>query len=237
MPAWRQLNKALDRPAAGSASGERPVTVWPTGGTICRRRFMVIVVVASCMLHMAAAFGGELRQLAQTFTVTPGPASAPAKSTEPAPTSDLQPASEPVPGQTGQGTNVARGNPADSVVPAAPTEYGYNPSGRRDPFAAIVKDSQHSGEDRSLPPLQRIALTELNLIGIIWGGFGYNAMVQVPDGKGYTVRTGTRIGPNSGVVSSITENSIVVQERYTDVYGNKQVREYVKLLHPKEGSE
>ena len=62
-------------------------------------------------------------------------------------------------------------------------------------------------------------------------------MVQTPDGKGYTVRTGTRIGPNSGVVSSITENSIVVQERYTDVYGNKQVREYVKLLHPKEGSE
>jgi type IV pilus assembly protein PilP len=28
-----------------------------------------------------------------------------------------------------------------------------------------------------------------------------------------------------------------VQERFTDVYGKKQEREYVKLLHPKEGSE
>jgi type IV pilus assembly protein PilP len=237
MPAWRQLSRALDRPAAESASVERPVTVWPTGGIICLRRFMAIVVVATWLLQMTAAFGEELMQLAQTFTVTPGPAPAPVKSAEPTLTSGLPAVSEPVPGQTGQATNMAPANPADSVVPVGPTEYGYNPSGRRDPFAAIVKDGQRSTEDRSLPPLQRIALTELNLIGIIWGGFGYNAMVQTPDGKGYTVRTGTRIGPNSGVVSTITENSIVVQERYTDVYGNKQVREYVKLLHPKEESE
>jgi type IV pilus assembly protein PilP len=121
---------------------------------------------------------------------------------------------------------------------AGPGEYVYNPSGRREPFAAIVKDGHQAGEnDLSLPPLQRIALTELNLIGIIWGGFGYSAMVQAPDGKGYAVRHGTRIGPNNGVVSSITENAIVVQERYTDVFGNRQVREYVKLLHAKEGSE
>jgi type IV pilus assembly protein PilP len=237
MPAWRQLNRALDLPAAGSALVERPVAVWPTGCIIGRRRFMVIVTVAFWMLHMTVVFGGEWTQLAQTFTVTPGPAPAPVNSTEPVPTSGVQPASEPAPGQPGQGANVARGNPAGSVMAVTPTEYGYNPSGRRDPFAAIVKDGQPSAEDHSLPPLQRIALTELNLIGIIWGGFGYNAMVQTPDGKGYTVRTGTRIGPNSGVVSSITENSIVVQERYTDVYGNKQVREYLKLLHPKEGSE
>jgi type IV pilus assembly protein PilP len=103
---------------------------------------------------------------------------------------------------------------------------------------AIVKDGHLPGEDdQNLPPLQRISLTELNLIGIIWGGFGYSAMVQTPDGKGYTVRQGTRIGPNNGTVSSITENAVIVHERYTDVYGSKQVREYVKLLHAKEGSE
>jgi len=39
------------------------------------------------------------------------------------------------------------------------------------------------------------------------------------------------------VVSSITERGFIVQERFTDVYGNKQEREYVKLLHPKEGIE
>jgi type IV pilus assembly protein PilP len=91
--------------------------------------------------------------------------------------------------------------------------------------------------DPTLPPLQRVGLTEMNLIAVIWGAYGYTAMVQTPDGNGYTVRRGTRIGPNNGVVSAVTEKGIVVQERFTDVYGTKQEREYVKLLHPKEGAE
>lgn len=113
----------------------------------------------------------------------------------------------------------------------------YDPSGRRDPFLPMYQTGQQLELDASLPPLQRVGLTELSLIGVIWGTYGYTAMVQTPDGKGYSIRRGTRIGPNNGVVSSITERGIIVQERFTDVYGNKQEREYVKLLHPKEGTE
>lgn len=113
----------------------------------------------------------------------------------------------------------------------------YDPSGRRDPFLPMVQLGQQVEQDASLPPLQRVGLTELSLIGVLWGNYGYTAMVQTPDGKGYSIRRGTRIGPNNGVVSSITERGIIVQERFTDVYGNKQEREYVKLLHPKEGTE
>jgi type IV pilus assembly protein PilP len=135
---------------------------------------------------------------------------------------------------------------APAVTPApqslAPTSatgsYSYDPSGRRDPFKPVGLEVQEPGAARlDLPPLQRVGLTELSLIGIIWGGFGYSAMVQTPDGKGYTIKRGTRIGPNNGVVSAITENALIVQEQYSDVYGKKQVREYVKHLHPKEGSE
>jgi type IV pilus assembly protein PilP len=120
-----------------------------------------------------------------------------------------------------------------------PVEFSgtsYDPSGRRDPFLPISQLAQQE-TDTSLPPLQRVGLTELNLIGVVWGNYGYTAMVQTPDGKGYSIRRGTRIGPNNGVVSSITERGFIVQERFTDVYGNKQEREYVKLLHPKEGIE
>ena len=113
----------------------------------------------------------------------------------------------------------------------------YDPSGRRDPFLPMFQLGQQVEPDSSLPPLQRVGLTELSLIGVLWGNYGYTAMVQTPDGKGYSIRRGTRIGPNNGVVSSITERGIIVQERFTDVYGNKQEREYVKLLHPKEGTE
>ena len=114
---------------------------------------------------------------------------------------------------------------------------GYDPSGRRDPFAPVILDLQPGRVDENLPPLQRVSLTELNLIAIVWGAYGYTAMVQTPEGHGYTVRRGTRVGQNNGVVSAVTERGIIVQERFTDVYGKKQEREYVKLLHPKEGSE
>jgi type IV pilus assembly protein PilP len=113
----------------------------------------------------------------------------------------------------------------------------YDPSGRRDPFVPVLQQLGLGVIDPTLPPLQRVGLTEMNLIAVIWGGYGYTAMVQTPDGNGYTVRRGTRIGPNNGVVSAVTEKGIVVQERFTDVYGSKQEREYVKLLHPKEGAE
>jgi len=124
-----------------------------------------------------------------------------------------------------------------SHFPDVESGFGYDPSGRRDPFAPIVQQLQPGKLDVNLPPLQRVNLTELNLIAIVWGAYGYTAMVQTPEGYGYAVRRGTRLGQNNGVVSAITERGIIVQERFTDVYGKKQEREYVKLLHPKEGAE
>lgn len=125
---------------------------------------------------------------------------------------------------------------ANSMVEPAGT-HSYDPSGRRDPFVPVLKQLGLGQIDPTLPPLQRVGLTEMNLIAVIWGAYGNTAMVQTPDGNGYTVRRGTRVGPNNGVVSAVTEKGIVVQERFTDVYGTKQEREYVKLLHPKEGAE
>ena len=118
-----------------------------------------------------------------------------------------------------------------------PPVGGYDPAGRRDPFAPLLSQLAPGQVDSTLPPLQRVSLTDMNLIAVIWGAYGYTAMVQTPDGNGYSVRKGTRVGPNSGVVSAVTEKGIIVQERFTDVYGRKQEREYVKLLHPKEGLE
>jgi type IV pilus assembly protein PilP len=135
------------------------------------------------------------------------------------------------------GDSPVRVGDAASPLESPPPPRSYDPSGRRDPFAPIVQQLGLGPLDQTLPPLQRVGLTEMNLIAIVWGAYGYTAMVQTPDGNGYTVRRGTRIGPNNGVVSAITEKGIIVQERFTDVYGKKQEREYVKLLHPKEGVE
>jgi type IV pilus assembly protein PilP len=147
------------------------------------------------------------------------------------------PKSASAPAVAGPGSENAMAQTDNSQYPFPAPVNGYDPAGRRDPFAPILQQLSPGQEDLTLPPLQRVGLTDMNLIAVIWGGYGYTAMVQMPDGNGYSVRKGTRIGPNNGVVSAITEKGIVVQERFTDVYGRKQEREYVKLLHPKEGSE
>jgi type IV pilus assembly protein PilP len=120
--------------------------------------------------------------------------------------------------------------------PPAPSTY--NPEGRRDPFQSILVSAESAKSLRSLPPLLRTEIGELRLIGIVWGGFGYSAMVQTPDGKGYTIRVGTPVGPNNGAVRKITERYLTIEEKYTDIFGEKKVREVRLDLHPqKEGSE
>ena len=185
----------------------------------------LLVPVLTEPAFSAAGLLSHFRQVAplrQDSVRVPAPADLPKE----APQALVAPVPAPIPGAT-------EGLPGAQMPPVG----GYDPAGRRDPFAPVLSQLAPGQLDPTLPPLQRVNLTDMNLIAIIWGAYGYTAMVQTPDGNGYTVRKGTRIGPNSGVVSTVTEKGIIVQERFTDVYGRKQEREYVKLLHPKEGLE
>jgi len=62
--------------------------------------------------------------------------------------------------------------------------------GKRDPFAPIVIKEEKKAKAGERPPLERYTVYEFKLTGIVWGGFGYNAMLEGPDGKGYFVRAG-----------------------------------------------
>ena len=185
--------------------------------------FSIVVVV--CLHNVVAqadplvAQISPIRQDSIQMTSIPDVPKAPIAAADPLPSGELAQA------------------PSQASFPDGVVGSGYDPSGRRDPFAPVIQDLQLGKVDVNLPPLQRVTLTELNLIAIVWGAYGYTAMVQTPEGHGYTIKRGTRVGQNNGVVSAITERGIIVQERLTDVYGKKQEREYVKLLHPKEGSE
>jgi type IV pilus assembly protein PilP len=87
-----------------------------------------------------------------------------------------------------------------------------------------------------MPPLQRVQLSDLKLMGIIWGGYGYYGLVRTPDGKGYTVKEGMLMGTNNGVISAITDKAVTVSEPSIDIAGNKSTKEVVILLRPKEVS-
>lgn len=170
------------------------------------------------LVALVSACGGDQTPKGPS-AVRPGPAKAPAA---PAPAAPNPPAE------------------AEEPTPAVPAQvaYTYNPAGRRDPFRSILVTSESAKSLRSLPPLLRTEIGELQLIAIVWGGFGYSAMVKTPDGKGYTIRVGTLVGPNKGVVRQITKRDLTIEEKYTDIFGEKKVREVKLDLHPqKEGSE
>ncbi len=108
--------------------------------------------------------------------------------------------------------------------------YTYDPEGRPDPFKSILLTGTTKNQ-QFLPPLQQREVGEMKVIAIVWGGLGQSAMLQTPDGKGYTVRVGTRVGPNNGVVKKITPRTVIVNERITDVFGETKTREVVLELH------
>ncbi len=113
--------------------------------------------------------------------------------------------------------------------------FTYDPSRTRDPFKTVSPETRPEGKQIK-EPLERFSITDLSLTGIVWDGTNYTAMVQTPEGEGYTVRAGMRVGPNKGVIRAITKNTLVVHEPYIDLDKQQQVREYVKHLHvPEDG--
>jgi type IV pilus assembly protein PilP len=113
-----------------------------------------------------------------------------------------------------------------AAVASAPV-YTYDPKGRRDPFSPIIVKEDKKANLADRPPLEQYSIHEFKFAGIIWGGFGYNAMLEGPDGKGYLVRVGTVIGPNKGVVKKITQNSMVIEEKFKNYSGEFDRKEII----------
>ena len=112
--------------------------------------------------------------------------------------------------------------------------YTYNPVGRRDPFAPLIVKQETAAKLSDRPPLERYNLYEFKMMGVMWGGFGYNAVLEGPDGKGYFIRVGTVIGPNKGVVKKITQSSVVVEEKFKSISGEPERKETVIELRKKQ---
>ncbi len=108
--------------------------------------------------------------------------------------------------------------------------YIYTPVGKRDPFKSSYKDVSGviSAFEGSQGPLQRYEIDQLKLIAVISGISQPRAMVTVPDGKGYTVRIGTRIGKNYGRVVRIKTAEVIIAEDYRDWNGRK-VTNYIHM--------
>ena len=112
--------------------------------------------------------------------------------------------------------------------------FSYNPAGKRDPFAPLIVKEDQKALTGERPPLERYNIYEFKLSGIVWGGFGYSAMVEGPDGKGYFVHVGTIIGQNKGIVKKITQNTMVIEEKFKTISGESDRKEVVLELRNKQ---
>ena len=108
--------------------------------------------------------------------------------------------------------------------------YIYTPVGKRDPFKSIYKDVEGKKQEFTGPlgPLQRYEIDQLKLVAVVSGIAQPRAMVTAPDGKGYTVKIGTRIGKNFGRVVRIKTSEVIIAEDYRDWNGRK-VTNYIHM--------
>lgn len=128
--------------------------------------------------------------------------------------------------------------PGASVPAVDLTEgYSYDPKSRRDPFQSLTKMIKSASLQSQMPPLQRAQISDMKLLGIMWGGYGYYGLIQTPDGKGYTVKEGMLLGTNNGVIKTITDKAIIVSEPTIDIAGRKSTKEVEILLRPREVTE
>jgi type IV pilus assembly protein PilP len=103
----------------------------------------------------------------------------------------------------------------------------YDPTGKVDPFAALFSQETEAdtAEDnkpkRPLTPLEKIDISQLKLVAVLLAESGNRAMVEDVTGKPYILRSGTYIGVNSGTVSKILKDRVVIEEKTRDFLGRE----------------
>ena len=124
------------------------------------------------------------------------------------------------------------------AVPAS--IYVYSPVGKRDPFQNVfaVKEVTPVKVPGGKPtPLQRWPIDKLKLVLTVTGTASPLAMVEDPDGRGWTVHIGSFVGQNWGKVSSIQRDQIVVTETITDHATGRVYPQSVPIKVPEDASD
>ncbi|WP_027370995.1 pilus assembly protein PilP [Desulfovermiculus halophilus] len=138
-------------------------------------------------------------------------------------------------GPDGRAQKATNGTATTAPAWISPPDFSYSPRDRVDPFASFLHSEPKGGEgedrpERSLTPLEKIAPSQLKLVGILRpaGDGSRLALVELPNGKGYILRPGTTIGQKEGVVTIIQEREVTIEETTTTPWG-EEVRHTIVL--------
>jgi type IV pilus assembly protein PilP len=130
----------------------------------------------------------------------------------------------------------------EQKIELSETTFAYKVEGKIDPFASIFRDESAVPADEKdrkkkkripLTPIERVDLSQLKLVGIIFASSGNKALVEDASGKGFIIKKDTRIGINSGRVLKILKDRIIVEEESESILGKKTLlKRELKLQKP-----
>ena len=157
--------------------------------------------------------------VATVFAQTPAP---PASTTSGTTTGDTA--------ATGTSSEVQKTIEEILEEPATTDSYRYDPQGRRDPFRSLIGPTPMAEKGQRPPGVPGFMIDEIRLQGIFKTRAGLTAMINGPDNKGYTVKTGDKVF--DGEIIRITPTSVVFRQEVNDPTRIERFREVVKDLSP-----
>ncbi len=122
--------------------------------------------------------------------------------------------------------------PTDPLLEGFFEDINYNPTDRRDPFLPYINPELRLALSPEIPlePLQKVALGELKLVGIIWDVGKPKALVADPAGKSHIIVENSKIGTERGYVAAIREGEVIVVEPLISPEGLKSFQTKVLKL-------
>ncbi len=120
----------------------------------------------------------------------------------------------------------------------APLEWVYTSTGKRDPFRSFLGELDSDGRfpiTRCATPLGRFEVDQLRLVAVVTGLDDPVAMVEAPNGIGYSLRRGACIGRNGGVIAAVRTGELVISEWAIRADGAREKTQTILRL-PKEAS-
>jgi type IV pilus assembly protein PilP len=134
--------------------------------------------------------------------------------------------------------SAAAAEPTESTTKTPEQEWSYSSVGKRDPFRSFLADAaaqSNAFASRCATPLGRYELEQLKLVAVVTGLEDPVAMVEAPNGVGYSLRRGACIGKNGGVVAAVRTGEVIVSEWVLRADGTRDSAQTVIRL-PKEAS-
>jgi type IV pilus assembly protein PilP len=117
-------------------------------------------------------------------------------------------------------------------------EWSYSSAGKRDPFRSFLAEVESTNKaisGRCATPLGRFEIDQLRLVGVVTGLDDPVAMVEAPNGVGYSLRRGACVGRNGGVISAVRSGEVVISEWAIRADGTRDKSQTILRL-PKEAS-